>query len=226
MGRRDDVIAQAVALLRESGPDALTSVNVAYRLGVTQSAIYRHIRDMDELTTIASHTVVEQLTLVMADALIGPEAEWGDGSHLVKFSKRMVKLIAEHAQGLEIIDRWRYTESELGSGIRALIESGVDLITDQLESQWRIDFAWTEPLAPGARAAERCHAHLIVDDTIAGARLVRTTPADQHLEVARILSLRYYSGWGAHALDMAKRHGLPTPVLGDPTMLAPEFDHL
>lgn len=73
VSRRDDVVIAATDLLRESGPAGLTSVSVAARLGLTQSAIYRHIRDMDELTTIASQTVVGELTSVMFAAVAEPE---------------------------------------------------------------------------------------------------------------------------------------------------------
>ena len=70
------MIAQATVLLRESGPSAVTSVNVAARLGVTQSAIYRHIRDMDELNDLASYAVVNELNSVMMAALSAPETTW------------------------------------------------------------------------------------------------------------------------------------------------------
>ncbi len=117
------MIDAATALLRESGPTALTSVNVAARLGVTQSAIYRHIRDMDELTTLASHAVVRDLTTVMADAVAAPETTWGDGTHLEHFAKRLVPLISEHESAMRTIDRWQHDEGEFGDGIRAMLDA-------------------------------------------------------------------------------------------------------
>ncbi len=117
MARRDDVITEATALLRDSGPDALTSVNVAAQLGVTQSAIYRHIRDMDELTTIASNAVIAELGTVMIAAVASPETTWGTGTHVAHFAERIVALIGEHQQAFAVIDRWRYQNGELGTGI-------------------------------------------------------------------------------------------------------------
>ena len=76
MNRRQDVIDAAVALLREGGPSALTTVAVASRLGVTQSAIYRHVHNRDELATLASRQIVADLQAKMRGIMDNPDLSW------------------------------------------------------------------------------------------------------------------------------------------------------
>lgn len=223
MTRRDDVITQATALLSESGPDALTSVNVAARLGVTQSAIYRHIRDMDELTTIASNAVIAELATVMVAAVAQPETTWGTGTHVAHFAKRVVALIGDHRQAFAAIDRWRYEHGELGNGIRLLLEMGRTLIAVELEQACRNDFDITAPFDDATRAAQLAHAQLVIDDVLAVARVVAGAGPRQRNDAAQLLGLRLFAGWCAYALDMTHRMGVATPVLGSPILSAPEY---
>lgn len=217
------MIEAATALLRESGPSALTSVNVAARLGVTQSAIYRHVRDMDELTTIASHTVVSDLTAVMAAAVAAPETTWGDGTHLEHFAKRVVRLIGEHESAMRTIDRWQHVEGELGDGIRAMLDGGAQLIAGELESHWRVDFEYDVPFDDSTRVAQLVHARLVIDDVITIARSVPGAGPLQRQMVARTLGLRLFAGWCGYVLEMNTRTNLPIPALGGPMLSSPEY---
>ncbi len=223
MARRDDVITEATALLRDSGPDALTSVNVAAQLGVTQSAIYRHIRDMDELTTIASNAVIAELGTVMIAAVASPETTWGTGTHVAHFAERIVALIGEHQQAFAVIDRWRYQNGELGTGIRSLLEMGSVLIAGELEQACRSDFDIDAPFDDSTQSAQLAHARLIIDDVLAVARVVAGAGSLQRKDAAQLLGLRLFAGWCGYALDMTHRMGAATPVLGGPTLSAPEY---
>jgi AcrR family transcriptional regulator len=223
MGRRDDVIAAATALLRESGPVALTSVNVAARLGVTQSAIYRHIRDMDELRTIASQAVVGELTSVMVAAVSAPETEWGDGGHLEHFADRLVALIAEHESAFQTIDRWHHADGELGEGIRRLLDLGAQLIAGEMETHWREDFDYDAEFDDSTNAAQLAHSGLTIDDLIAVARSVHAAGPERQLLARRTLGLRMFTGWCGYVLEMNHRLGLPIPALGGPKLPSPEY---
>jgi AcrR family transcriptional regulator len=223
VGRRDDVIDAATILLRESGPVALTSVNVAARLGVTQSAIYRHIRDMDELTTIASQAVVGELTSVVFAAVSAPETTWGDGTHLEHFAKRMVALIADHESAFLTIDRWRHADGELGEGIRRLLDLGEQLIAGELETHWRQDFENDSEFDDSTKAVQLAHAGLMIDDLIAVARSVHGAGPEQQLLAQRILGLRMFTGWCGYVLEMNHRLGVPIPALGGPKLSSPEY---
>ena len=217
------MIEAATALLRESGPTALTSVNVAARLGVTQSAIYRHVRDMDELTTIASRTVVSELTTVMAAAAAAPETTWGDGTHLEHFAKRLLRLISEHESAMRTIDRWQHVEGELGDGIRDMLDGGAQLIAGELESHWRVGFEHDTPFDESTRAAQLVHARLVIDDVITVARSAHGAGPVQRQMVARTLGLRLFAGWCGYVLEMNTRTNLPIPALGGPMLSSPEY---
>jgi hypothetical protein len=134
--------------------------------------------------------------------------------------------MSEHRQTFDIIDRWRWSDGDLGGGIRALLVAGCTAIAGELESQWRFDFDCAAPFDAQTTAIQRAHAQLIEDDTIAVARTAGPVGRDVDASVARMLSLRIFAGWSAYALDMNRRMGLPTPILGGPHLLAPEFSLL
>jgi AcrR family transcriptional regulator len=56
----DRIIAAALALVREGGPQAVTVEAVASSSSVARSTIYRRYRDRDELLRTAVNTVVDQ----------------------------------------------------------------------------------------------------------------------------------------------------------------------
>lgn len=215
------MIAQATALLRESGPSAVTSVNVAARLGVTQSAIYRHIRDMDELNDLASYAVVSELNSVMMAALSAPETTWGDGTHIAKFAERVVGLMVDHQQGFAVIDRWRYLDGVLGAGIRSGLDTGAQLVAGELEIAWRREFSYDGDFDGATRAAQFAHAQLIIDDAVVVARGVGNGAAAQRRKVTRMLGLRFFAGWCGYVQEMNRRLGVATPLLGSPSLPSP-----
>jgi AcrR family transcriptional regulator len=223
VARRDDVIAAAMDLLRESGPDALTSVNVAKRLGVTQSAIYRHIRDMDELTTLATHGIVGELSAVMIQAVTSPDTTWGDGTHIANFANRIVEMMDAHPRALAEIDRWRYDDGPLGEGIRAMLEVGAHLIAGELEKAWRTDFGLDTEFDELTTAVQLAHARLEIDDVIAVTRPPFGDVLTQRQLVARTLALRLFAGWCGYVLEINTRLGVRIPELGEPTLSSPEY---
>ncbi len=221
MRTRQDVIDTATAILRESGPSALTSVAVAKRLGVTQPAIYRHIRDMDELTTLASHRVVGELATVLLDAATAPETTWGDGSHLTAFAERLVDLSQAHQHAFDTIERWRYDTSELGEGIRALLGFGIALVSTEFERAWREDFHCDIPFDEATSAALLVHCNLAVDDLVAVARRVRAVGPEHRRLVVHLASLRMFTAWCAYVLQANRAVGLPIPELGSANLSSP-----
>ncbi|TFH13100.1 MAG: TetR family transcriptional regulator [Acidimicrobiales bacterium] len=209
MSRREEVIEMAVTILREDGPAALTSVNVAARIGVTQSAIYRHIVDMDELSGIASKIVVSELAAMLNSILLAPDVNFDDLDGILELSSRIVTVMADDRQAFEVIDRWRFAEGTLGDGIRELLAAGRDLVVFVLESEWRSTYGYTDPLRLSLVTVQRRHAELILDDVMAIARFVRQS--DDHDDVARVLQLRIVTAWTAYVVDMQTRLDRPLP---------------
>lgn len=224
MRTRQDVIDAGTAILRESGPAALTSVAVAKRVGVTQPAIYRHVSGMDELTTLASHAVVGELTSILVAAATAPATTWGDGSHLRAFARQLVDLISDHQHAFATIERWRYDASELGEGIRSMLGMGAALICNEFEAAWRGDFRSDVEFDEATRAAQLIHAELLIDDVVAVARLVRASGEFHHQLVVHVLSLRLFSGWCGYVMETNTRMGLPVPALGSPQLSSPKLD--
>ena len=213
MSRRQDVIDVAVTLMREGGPDALTTVAVASRLGVTQSAIYRHIHNRDELATLASRQIVADLQAKMKGILDNPDLSWTNDGDTRVFCDGIVALMAAEPKTFEVIDRWRYAEGSLGIGIRELLHRGRVGTAELLESMWRVEYGYQAPLDRGARAALLVYAGLAEDDVINIARLVRAGrfPGGRDA-IARILELSLIGRYQAFMSDVNRRLGLP-PVL-------------
>ncbi len=213
MNRRQDVIDAAVAIIRESGPDALTTVAVASRLGVTQSAIYRHVHNRDELATLASRQIVAELQAKMSSIMDNPNLSWAKDGDTRVFCDGIVALMATEPKTFEVIDRWRYAEGSLGTGIRELLDRGRVGSASILEATWRALYGYAEPLDAGTRAALLVYAGLINDDVINIARLVRAGrfPGGRDA-IARILELRLIAGFRAFMSDANRRLGLPTLI--------------
>jgi AcrR family transcriptional regulator len=213
MNRRQDVIDAAVALVREGGPDALTTVAVAARLGVTQSAIYRHVRNRDELATLASRQIVAEMQEKMSGVLDNPDLSWASDGDTRIFCDGMVALMTAEAKTFEVIDRWRYADGALGTGIREMLDQSRAGTAALLEAMWRVEYGYEQALAPPARAALDVYADLVVNDVINVARLVRESNFPGGVDaIARILELRLIGGYQAFMSDVNRRLGLP-PVL-------------
>ncbi|MGB0112000.1 MAG: helix-turn-helix domain-containing protein [Ilumatobacteraceae bacterium] len=227
MNNRQDVIDAAIGLIRESGPAALTSGNVAARLGITQPAVYRHIDDMDELTTVASQAIVDELGQIMHDAVNAPETTWGEGTHFTQFAHRVVELMESTRHGFAVVDRWRFDDGELGVGIRNLLDLGSEMISAVLEDQWRHNVDHEQPFDDETKAIQMGHARVFLDDIIAVARVVRASPCpDVERNAVRLLSLRVFAGWYAYVHDMAHRFGVPAPELDGDMLRVPTLDPL
>ena len=208
--RRAEAIGHGADLLREFGPNGLTSVAVADRMGLSQSAIYRHVRDMDELASLSSAAVVDGLNAELQSILLTPGIDWESLDDVARLCRQLVDGMARTRRSFEVVDRWRFATGELGSAIRDMVQQAVDLIAILLEARWRSEYGHTEPLSADARAAQRWHAQLIYDDSHAIARLVRGTPRrGGRAAVADLLRFRIIGEWFAYVIDLQDRIGRP-----------------
>lgn len=217
MARRDDVLREAVALVRAGGPSALTSGNVAGALGLTQSAIYRHVRDMDELTALTSDVIVGELVAVVHQLLLDADIEWGDIGSFRLISVRLVEAMAAQPQAFRVVDRWRFEPGELGLGIRDTLATAAAVVGGLLEQEWRAAVGWTAPLDDTNRAVLDAYAQLMRDEVIAVARLAGSDaePEDRD-EMTRLLEYRLLSGWYSLCIDLNGRLGLDEPLVTFP----------
>jgi AcrR family transcriptional regulator len=225
--RRDEAIAHAADLLREGGPLALTSVAVAERMGVTQSAVYRHVRNMDELSTLAAEVVVGELNQALSDTLFDADMDWEEIDDVGRLCRQLIEVVVRNQRSFEVVARWRFIDGPLGAGIRAVLDDGRDLVAALLESRWRIEFGHEVPLGTHDSDALHAHAQAIHDDGHAVARLAYS-PSREPLDlddIATILQHRIIGGWTAFVIDMNARVGLPFPKIDLETGVVPPETH-
>ncbi len=213
--RREQAVAHAADLLREGGPRALTSVAVAQRLGVTQSAVYRHVRNMDELSALAAEEVVSDLNRSLHDIILDPKMDWEAIDDVSRLCRDLIQSAVRNKRSFEVIARWRFVDGALGAGIRKVIDEGCDLIASLLEARWRIEFGQDVPLTEHDKASLHAHARAIHDDSHAVAHLAygpTLAPLDLD-DAAMILQNRILGGWSTFVIDMNARVGLPFPQI-------------
>ena len=128
LSRRDQAIAHAADLLRKGGPAALTSVAVAERMGVTQPAVYRHVRNMEELSALAAEAVVADLNRSLRELMFDPNMDWEEIDDVSRLCRDLIDQALRNQQSFEVVARWRFVDGRLGTGIRRVIEEGCGLI--------------------------------------------------------------------------------------------------
>lgn len=210
--RRDQAIQHAAELLRDGGPSALTSVVVAERMGITQSAVYRHIRNMDELSALAADVLIDELNAVLELALLDPSLDWEHIDDVDRLCRVLVDVMVANGRSFAVVDQWRFVGGHLGAGIQRIVIRGRDLVAAILESRWRIEFGYQPALSATERTTVFRHALAVHDDGHAVARLARSLPDDLDLDaIAAIFKYRILAGWASFAIDMNGRVGLPFP---------------
>jgi AcrR family transcriptional regulator len=214
LDRRNQAIQHGADLLRDGGPSALTSVAVAERMGITQPGVYRHIRDIDELKALASEVVVADINASLRQLLLSPRIDWDRIDDIRWLCRSLIDRMVAEQQAFSVVDRWRFDASDLGAGIRALLNEGRDLVAFLLESRWRIEWGYEGPLDHEQRTVLLTHAQLIHDDGLAAARLARTSDNDSlRDDLGDVLRYRLIAGWASFVIDMNDRVGLPFPTI-------------
>jgi AcrR family transcriptional regulator len=214
LSRRGQAIRHGADLLHEGGPSALTSVAVAARMGITQSAVYRHVSDMDELSALAAEVVVSEMMVVVNTILLDPTIDWDQSDDIGHMCRSLIDSLGDNGRSFAVIDQWRFVDGPLGEGIRKVIAEGSELIATVLELRWRGDFGSEAKLPAKARSALARHASALQDDALAVARLARTNAhAFTPDELASMLHYRLLAGWSAFAIDINDLMGLEFPVI-------------
>lgn len=77
MTRRDDILDAALALAFEGGPNRVTTVAIAQRLGLTQPALYRHFRSKADLWAAITERLGAEVSanIAAAEAADSPAIE-------------------------------------------------------------------------------------------------------------------------------------------------------
>ena len=67
----DGIVEAALVLLDDEGVDQLTTINLARRLGVTQPALYGHVRGLDQLRALVAARGAQELSDRVRTAVAG-----------------------------------------------------------------------------------------------------------------------------------------------------------
>jgi AcrR family transcriptional regulator len=201
--QRDRAIEAATDIARRDGLNAITSVAVSQRLGLTQSAVYRHIRDVDELRTLAIHRLVAEVDDELSAIVREVGEQWGTRVDFNSWVRRLVDALAQHGSTLCMLDRWRFADDEIGEGIRARLLRGRDGIAAMLESEWHRTRGETARLTTAQKAMVLAHAQLVQDDLLGIARIIRNGrfPGGRGA-IVDLLKSRSIGGWTAFASCM------------------------
>jgi TetR/AcrR family tetracycline transcriptional repressor len=117
---REVVLAAAAAQAQEGGLDSVSSRTLAARLGVTPMALYRHVRDMDEIVA----ALVDGLLVTVG--LPDPGLDWGEWLERAAWSLR--DLFLEYPRALGLFNRQPVTteaaRARLGAAVGVLARSG------------------------------------------------------------------------------------------------------
>ena len=190
----------------------LTTVAVASRLGVTQSAIYRHVHNVDELATVASRQVVAAMQERLRTAILGADMTWGRAGMVRKFADLIVDMVKSDSTSFEIVDRGGTPTARSAQGSARC-------------STWAASSAPPSSNPNGASGTatpsgsrRRCGGpadplSLIQDDVFRLARLVSDGGYPGGNEaIARMLELRMLAGYMAYSSDLNRRLGLPAVI--------------
>ena len=122
---RGTVVAAALLVVRADGLAALTLRRLADDLGVTAAALYRHVRDKDELVSLLGDAVFEQVELPTA-----ADGDWAE--QLAIIARRTRTVLADYpGLGLYVVDSMRIFPSAnalrlADASLRLLLQAGFD----------------------------------------------------------------------------------------------------
>lgn len=83
---RDRIVDEAIALLDDEGPSALSMRKLAQRLGVSTMSTYHHVTDKDDLVEAIAERVMQSL------ARPAPDASWPDAVRTLAWSFRALTI--------------------------------------------------------------------------------------------------------------------------------------
>ena len=117
---REAVLEAAAAQAGELGLESVSSRTVAARLGVTPMALYRHVRDMDEIVASLVDDLLEGLGL--------PDRALGWREWLEQMARSLRDLLCEHPAALALFNRRPVTtpaaRARLDASVAVLVASG------------------------------------------------------------------------------------------------------
>jgi AcrR family transcriptional regulator len=92
---KDRIVDEAIALLADEGPDALSMRKLAQRMGTSTMSTYHHVADKEALVEAIADRIVSQLERP------APDADWADAVRTLAWSFR--RLTLEHPAAFRVL---------------------------------------------------------------------------------------------------------------------------
>jgi AcrR family transcriptional regulator len=161
----DGIVDAALLVLDEEGIDQFTTINLARRLGVTQPALYGHVRGLDQLRGLVAARGAQELSERVRAAVAG---RTGDEA-LLTMANTYREYVREHP------DRYLIQVSAIRSPeSRSALELAAEAVRDVLRS-----FGLSEDQVLEAHVAFRAAVHGFVHLEARDALAARPS-ADEH----------------------------------------------
>lgn len=160
---REALIDAAIAVIRDEGPNALTTGRLARHVGITQSGFYAHFANLDACLAAVGTRLDEEVRRPIADGMVGLRAsDPSDPRELTAYFETLFDLVVERAVLRDLFLPYRGDRSDVG---RLLAACEADLVKDLT----RHLLAISEPVAAGegAQATGRAMARMLIAQTFA-----------------------------------------------------------
>lgn len=161
---RERIIAAAIQLVSTEGLSAVSSVRLAEAAGIVQSGFYAHFPNVEACVLIAAEQIGQSLRQPMIAGMADlRQHDVSDQQILAQLIERVIALLAEQWQFVDLLLRYRRDPSPLGGVMRQWSAHVRDDIVEHL-------FVLPQPLTIHAdeRALLVPAAHMIVAQLLAG----------------------------------------------------------
>jgi len=132
---RSSIVAAAIELVREAGPEALTTGRIAKRMDIVQSGFYAHFASMDDCIAALEARIEAELRRPIAERM-GElrRTNPSNADTLTGYYDGLFDLVDETGPLMELFLRFRRDRSKLGAVLDACEARLIDDLTSHLDA--------------------------------------------------------------------------------------------
>ncbi len=129
------IIEAAIELLMQEGPSALTTINLAEKVGIVQSGFYAHFKTIEECLHALVHEIDLKVRQPLAKQMVQLRlTDAGDPELLEVFYKQLFDLVEENWKLMEVFLHFRGDHSIVGKMLNDFETSMVQDLTEHLRA--------------------------------------------------------------------------------------------
>ena len=204
LASRAALIDAAVETLRQDGPGALTTTHLAAQVGVVQSGFYRHFESIEALRAEAFERLTSELAADVDRLRTELFAAGGEAEERRAYTEALVDQLDRSGRARHLLDRYQFSEDELGRIVRAARDRVTRDLGRYLESLLRdVEPELAQRIDARARARILQHARLLVDEVLSVTRLLDEAGVPGgRARIVELLDQRIGFGWEAFTDDL------------------------